>query len=515
MTAQGRSLLFARHLSWNFLGQVAVAGVNFFCVPYLVWRLGVEAYGLYILMHAAASYLLLLSLGCGTANMKYLAQFQAAGDRRGLSRVLAYSGGICALGAAAGSTGLFLGARFCAEKIFNLPAGSVEAGARILRCAAAAGLGLFGAQWASSALQGFQRFGAQNLLLFFQAGIFPLAAVALVRAGGGLSAVGLGYAAVQALAFLLGVLLMIPTWRKFRAFPEGPGLGFKPFLSFALAGWLGSLAWIVTFHFDKILIARRLSLAELTLYGVPSGLLQRLQIVPAVISTVLIPMMSQEQGPEARETLARMYLRSVRLLLATVLPVLALLFALMPQFLGLWLGGDFAGPGVWPARILVLVQGFFILVYIPNSVVTSRGRPGYASAVTWAQALLSVTAWIILIPRLGLLGVALGSLLAQALPMAVYLAVVHREFLGISLGRYGGEALSAPAASAAVLLAAVFPFHAWATSWAKLVLLASGGSALYGACLWRLMGDADRRWIRDYLHPVPGTGTAGAWHRGE
>ncbi|MDD5655804.1 MAG: hypothetical protein PHF00_00920, partial [Elusimicrobia bacterium] len=58
-----KSLRFARNIGFNALGQVALAAINFLAVPILVRRLGLEVFGVYIIMHAAASYLMLASMG--------------------------------------------------------------------------------------------------------------------------------------------------------------------------------------------------------------------------------------------------------------------------------------------------------------------------------------------------------------------------------------------------------------------------------------------------------------------
>ena len=85
---------FARNVGWNALGQIGIFAINLLTIPYLVRSMGIETYGLYILMHAATSYLLLLALG-GGATVKFTAEFAGAGDgggwavgvRRGLPRL--------------------------------------------------------------------------------------------------------------------------------------------------------------------------------------------------------------------------------------------------------------------------------------------------------------------------------------------------------------------------------------------------------------------------------------------
>ena len=201
---------------------------------------------------------------------------------------------------------------------------------------------------------------------------------------------------------------------------------------------------------------------------------------------------------EAQEGLLRMYLKSVRFLLWVVLPILVLLFSIMPQFLTLWLGSEFGGQSVWSARFLVLAQMFYILTTMPSTAAFSR-KPAYMPAMVWSQAVISLLAWKALIPRYELLGVALGSLAAQAVPACVYLMVVHRRLIGLSLRRYWAQGLYAPVMSAAILLASVFPFHDQATNWPRLVGLVACGYAIFYGSTWFFMDADDRTLLTRFL----------------
>lgn len=496
---EGKSLRFARNVGMSVLGQAGIFAASFLLIPYLVHRMGAETYGLYILMYTVAGYLSLLTFGAGSATVKYAAEFLALGDSRGLGDALRYSTRVHVLGSLAGAAIVGFGARFFVVRVFHVPGALVEPGVFVLRCAAAAALFVALIQNWLCILAGFQRFDWQNLLAFGQSALMPAGAAVALFLGLGLRGVAVWYVALSAGLCAAGLFAV----RRLRARTEGlrpgKGLAAKAFGSYGLSMWLGALAWIVTFQFDKVYLARGVSLTGLTLYSVPSGLLQRLQTVPASIFIVLVPMVSELSGPDADESLQRMYLKSVRFLLWVMMPAYALLFALMPQFLGLWLGGDFGSASVWPARLLVVSQFFFVLNYIPNAVAAGRDRPLYVSGVAWAQAVLSVVAWKILIPRYQLVGVALGSLLAQALPACAYLAHMHGGVLKIGWRRYAADGLRAPLVSAALLLAVVFPFHSGATTWLRLFALGGAGAAAFYASTWLMLHADDRALVRQFL----------------
>jgi O-antigen/teichoic acid export membrane protein len=500
--AQPRSVRFARNVSWSLVGQGAAAVAAFAFTPYLVHRLGVERYGLFVLLNALAGYLLVLTFGAGNASIKFVAEFRGAGSSRALADSVRYAFGIHALPVAAGAVAAAAGARFLARRLFHVPEPLLDEAVFVLRCAAAGAFFAAVAQAASTVLQGLQRFDWQAVVSFTQTGLMSAGAAALVACGHGLRAVADWYIVLNLAACLLSAAVCWRLLRPHLRTSTGAPLGAVRFAGYGLSLWVGSLAWIVTFQLDRLIIARTESLTALTLYAVPSGLLQRLQIFPALVSIVLIPMMSEVTGAEREETLRRMYIRSQRFLLWVLLPALVLLFALMPQFLSLWLGGEFGDRSVWPARLLVVAQGFFLLNYAVNSISVSRDRPWYPSAVSWAQALISVGAWSLLIRRYQLLGVALGSLLAQAVPTTIYLLVAHARLLRLRPGRFALEALLPPFLSAGLLLALVMPMHQYASTWPRLLATGAAGGAIYGAAAWALLDRDDRELCRRALASV-------------
>lgn len=490
-----KSVRFARNLSWNLVGQLGIAALNLLMLPHLVRRMGNEDYGLYVLMHAAASYLLLFSFGAGAATIRFVASGSASGDSSALLRSVRYSLAIHVLGVLGGALLLWLGVGWVAGRIFQIPPPLLEKGQFVLRCAAAGSLFVALTQVSLSTLHGLQRFERHNLAVFLQNALLLLGAAAIVHVGYGVRAIGCWYVLSNA-AICLGAWLACRPLLPSRADADGQRrLGEQPrfgeFLRWSLAAWFGPLAWIVSHQLDKVLIVRHLPLSDLTLYALPAGLLQRFQVFPSALAHVVIPMMSELRGEGVDEELRRMYLKSLRFLLWMTLPALVLLFVLMPQFLGLWLHSDFGGRSVWPARLLVLTQLAILLLIMPNTAAVGRDRPHYISLIAWAQALISVLVWWIAIPRYELLGVALGTLLGQGVP-ALFYALHMNRVIGLSFSRYVGEGLRGPALSALLCLGAVLPFHDLATSWPRLGLFALLGAAVFYGSTWLLLSGEDR-----------------------
>lgn len=502
MTAEPipRSFRFARHFRWSILGQAASLAVGLLATPLLVRRLGVELYGLYILLQTVSSYLLLLTFGAGAATVKYVAALKASHDGRGLREAVRWAFIFHGPTVLTGVVVLIVTARGVLQRVFHVPASLLDLGAQVIALGAIGAFFFSITQAAICVLQGLQRFAEQSVISFLQGAPLTVGAALLVGFGHGLRSVAVWYAAWNA---AIAVFALIWTaWLLRPAAPNsGPGhITGKDFGVWGLSQWVGQLASIVLNQFDRIFAARYTTLAGLTLYSVPAGLLQRLQIVPGTAAMVLTPMLSELRGEEHRPAVRSLYLRGTRLLFGLMLPIWTLMFCLMPQFLSLWLGGEFGDRAVWPVRLLIIAQTINLLIAMPNISAYVLGRAWHMPLLGWAQAVTSSVAWLILAKPYGLIGIAWGAVLAQALPALFYIPLIQWRVVDVSLRTLVRKGLFAPMAAAAVLFGAVFPVHAWAGSWARLFLVGAAGTLLYCAALWILAPAEDRQSIRHYLH---------------
>ncbi|MHB2025241.1 MAG: lipopolysaccharide biosynthesis protein [Elusimicrobiota bacterium] len=492
----GRAVRFAKNIVWSVSGQICVVILGFFLTPYVIHKIGVRDYGLYIILNAVASYLMVLSFSAAPAASKFLSEFAASGDLGKLRGVAYQSFVFQTAGPIAGSLLVGLEPRFFIVRVFHVSGSMIAPGIFALRCAAAACVAVSLITWSSAILVGLQSFKRQSIIYVLQHGFMIMGAAAAAAAGLGIWGIAGWYAALNAgvcaLALVLAWGMIKPYWRHDAASGK-EGLGIWAFGSYSFSLWLGQIAWIVTYQFDKIFLARGTSIAGLTLYSVPAGFLQRLQFVPAAVSVVLMPVISEVGASGTSRDLGRLYLKTVRGLLWTVLPVYIIFFALMPQFLCLWLGGDFGSVSVWPARLLVLAQIILLLSYVPNAVATGGGKPLYASLATWGQALVSVIAWKVFIPRYGLLGAAAGSLLAQLVPDFIYLRTVHRRILSLSWEKYFTEGVHAPFVCGLFLAAILLAVHSRITTWPLFAATGFLGYILFLGCGYLILGDEDRQ----------------------
>ncbi|MEK7388664.1 MAG: oligosaccharide flippase family protein [Elusimicrobiota bacterium] len=488
---------FASNVSWGLAGQAAVVAINLFIIPRLVRGFGVEAYGLYLLMQAAAGWVGVLHFGATAGTIRFAAESQSGGGRSLLDDALRHSAVLVIGGAMLGALIMWVAAPSLADKVFIVPAYYRFHGAWMIRAASLGAVFTAVVGWAGGAFVGLHRFHWQSAAAVLQGVLIPLGVLAALGLGRGLGAAAAGFVAVHA---IVALFCLFGVWRLRREVPSGSGrISFSKFSLYSIGFWPGALAQMVSGQMDRAFVAGLRSMSDFTLYAVPVGALARLQTLPATASMALVPVVGELGENESPETVARLYLRASRTLFGLLIPAYALLFALMPQFLSLWLGGKFGDASVWPARLLVISQSVALLSFLPSSVAAGRKGGWWQAGSAWAQALVCLALWPWMIPRWGLMGASLGGLIGQVVSTTLLINLVHGRLLELSLGRFLRETLAPACAACCILLVVAWPLRVHIGGWGTFLSLCLVSGALYTYVFWRLLPREDRSFLRARL----------------
>ena len=177
------------------------------------------------------------------------------------------------------------------------------------------------------------------------------------------------------------------------------------FLSFATKVGSMGIVRLLNLRADVYVVAALASPAALGIYGVAVAGAESLLIVTQVASVVTMPHI----GSLTTERAARLAARCARNNLVLAIAICLVVAALAPLFVGLLFGKAFL-PAVWPLRVLLIG----ILATSVGSVISvfftiRLGIPRLAVVPGIAAATVSVAASILLVPKLGIIGAAMGS----------------------------------------------------------------------------------------------------------
>lgn len=442
------------------LASLASAALSFVMVPLLARSLGLAPYGAFVQFQTTVDLVATVALlGLPYALLRYL-----PGAQRGDGAAALATAGLGAVGVAAvSSLVLLLLAPWIANSIFG--------GARspVYACAVAIPLQVASLLFANQ-FRVRQRLGIFTLLTT-SLSIGRLGAVAVaIRLGAGLDGVLLafvGFQAFHALAALVGALLL-----------EGyaaPRLDLlRTYLRFGAPTLPGVLStWIVTMS-DRYVLALHLGPAAVGLYHPAMLLGSLLQMLLVPFDVVLTAALAKTHNQGDHAGTRRLLERWTAAYAWLAFPAFIGISLLCGPVLSLMIGSAEAAAAaiVVPfAAASWLCYGLLILTASP--VFFLRERTHMGAAVWGGAAILNLILNLLLVPRLGLLGAATGTLVSYVAALLLGWALAAR--LGF---------LVLPWRPFARSVAACVPMTIMLVLWAPANLLGAALAAVAGALVY-------------------------------
>ncbi|HVM43834.1 MAG TPA: oligosaccharide flippase family protein [Gemmatimonadales bacterium] len=421
---------------WSgYLNLGVTWAIQLVMVPLLLGHLGGETYGLYAALTSVVGYFSLLTFGSSLTVPRYVADHAARGEGEALSRFVSTYLMLYLAVALAGLAAGFAAAPLV-RALIRVPAGLAAEVAPAWRLVVGGwALGL-AAGLLQSLLTGLGEVHLANLAASARTVLNLAFAATVLWLGGRLDALLEGFL-VAALVSGAGLYVAVRL-----AHPE---IRITP----ALAGWdvlrrsgrpaayyfLMQIAALVVMGTDNIVISAFLGVGSVAAYAVAFQLYAL--AVAALWSgvDVLLPFFARWGAQQESDRLRGAYLGSTKYAMAGTVLAAILLAAYGRAVIGWWVG-----PSLFVGERVLLVFCTMLLIATPIHgaalVLAGLGRhraPAIGGAV---EAALNLALSILLVRTLGVLGVALGTLLAGAATNGwVAPAAACRE-LGIRVGAY-------------------------------------------------------------------------------
>jgi O-antigen/teichoic acid export membrane protein len=440
-----------RRLPSNALYNTAAAFVPVFLAlvttPFVLSRLGNEAFGLYLVSLSVASFAGLLDLGLGTASIKFVSEYRARGDVRALSDLvntlllarLPQTLAIAALG--------YFGAPWVCRRVLMVPLAHLEEAGFVVRVSVLT-LSISILSGSLIALpRALHRYDIAARIGMLHGVLLTGGTVVVLALGYGLRAIVLAELGLGILSLLIAAIVarrLLPEWQPAWRF-AAQSLG--RLVEFGGLTMLNSFAGFVFLHVNRILISRSLGLVAIPFYAIPWSLTSRVTQLSTALTEAVAPAASAMAAGSLADRLNTLYERALALTAITATTFLIPLGVGAFDLLGLWLGPEFAVRGGLILRTLALSAFAQALSAVPYFVLTGLGRPGAANLPPLLAALVDVVLAIVLLPRLGLPGLALAMLVGTTLQTAL---LVRSVDTALGVGTSAARTLAKPVAGAVI-----------------------------------------------------------------
>jgi O-antigen/teichoic acid export membrane protein len=224
------------------------------------------------------------------------------------------------------------------------------------------------------------------------------------------------------------LLALIAVWRQLRPSWQPSWIEFKNSMHYALRDYPGGVADFTTLRLDQLVLAAMASNVAIGLYVVAVRLSEMTTLVADAIADALMPEVAASKAENRAELL---WARSLRLAIYMHLVLLPPLWLAAPLILRILFGERFV-PATGAFRWLLLAAGVWSLGSIVISGLRGFGYPGLSTVARFSAAAVTTVGLLVLLPRLGITGAAIASLIGYSVMLFIALfAFVKKRRLGL------------------------------------------------------------------------------------
>jgi stage V sporulation protein B len=145
------------------------------------------------------------------------------------------------------------------------------------------------------------------------------------------------------------------------------------------------------------------------------------------LSFVIFPSISKNIGKNQVENIRQIIHKSLRLILILLIPASTLISFTSAQIIHL-LFSDAYLPGTSSLAILIYGSGFFTIFTILANILNGADKPGKSVATSFIGVVVIAVSCVMLIPKYGLIGAAVSTLIGSFVSMAITSLLVYRMF---------------------------------------------------------------------------------------
>lgn len=405
-----------KKLVGNSLSSIMVplikTGITFIMAPLIVHALGNYDYGVWEIVFSIVGYMGILDIGLMPAIVRFVARYQALGDKEELQRIYSSSlafmlpvGFLCSVG--------LLVYSYWAPHFFAKGAG---ASLRYTLFFIIVGIQVFFTFVGSvfdSYLEGLQRYSLRNYTNIAFTCLGAIILYPLLKNGGGLITV----AAVNTLGFSLkNIIFGILLWQKKNGgyrFRRGDvsKATFRELFSFGMKSFVYAVSLRIATLTDSLVIGAVLGAAAVPFYVIPVNFLSHARNIIWAMTRNFMPVFSELDAVAEKNATRNLFFGCSRYALGVIIPIVSGICILGPSFLGHWMGKEYAENGTY---VLYIISAAYLVQWLnpfSNRFLTGIGKHGIMAKIGIVNSIVNLGLSLALVRFLGKEGVALGTLL--------------------------------------------------------------------------------------------------------
>jgi O-antigen/teichoic acid export membrane protein len=394
--------------------------------PFLVHKLGLNQYGIWMLVSAILGSMGILSTGFGDATVRYVSAYRGQGNPAGIERTIratltinAFLGGLFGLL-------VWVAAPFAVDHIFTIEYFFRTASIQAIRISAVILVVRSVESVFVSTLRAFERYGPPVRLNVFLRSIVVVSAVVLAAMGHGVVAIMCATLFWSALIVVLQAVAARRVAGPLNPFPTLQRKALAEVFAFGCFSWLQALAGVVFSYADRFLVAAMLGTAPVAIYVLCVQATQPIHGLASATFNFIFPHVSSRHEAGEVHGPRRVYRLALLSCVGLSLTLAAPLVLFGRPLLTLWMGAEFARQAYVVLAPLAIAYTLMAVNVVPHYVLLAVGRVRLISGLNVGSGILLILLIATLIPTFELTGAAFGRMAYAALLAVLYLIAAHQ-----------------------------------------------------------------------------------------
>lgn len=451
-------MIWIKYVAFNWSGFIGNAVYAFFMTPFIIRSLGDTSYGLWNLVAACFGYMALLDFGIQTSVNRYVAKYRGIGDLNGINGI--YTNAM-ALYSCIGFIAVIIGLGLAVnvERLFVIPSGKVLAVRKVMLIMAFYSAFEFPLMVYGSIIYAHQRFDVQNGVSIAMLCLQAASLLIVFKCGGGLFVFSIAIVACGLAKYTLQVVM------SHRILP---GLSLRMSLisrstlrtiaKFSVVSFIIMMTSYLILKTDHIVIGMYLLPQAITMYSIGLMLSEYSFEIVNAMSRTFTPAFTDYESRGEHNKIRSLLFMSCRASIAIGVPLVSVAMVVGKDFIRLWLGNGY-GDAYTIMVILMFGRALGFASRPMISMIYGIGKHYLGLYTAVFEACSNLILSLILVRKLGVTGVALGTAIPMVVSSVIFPLIVCKG-IGIDFRSWLKEGVSRSG-----LFCACFVSSIWALSW--------------------------------------------------
>ena len=402
----------AASVAWNYAGYACQIAFNLGLTWYIVRKITVVEYGLFLFIMSLSATLYLLDMGISSVLVQAYVEAASVAGKDRVNELLGASfvalGALSAIGAF-----IFCGLALFLPGPFKIPAPYLHEASLVFIVAAVILLVGLPTIAVEQVYQASHRFDRLNQVQLVTASFLVALSILVLAAGYGIVALAVVQLVVSCIRLIALIALLPASVPGARLNPARFNCSvLKPLLHLSKWAFLSHLSASLFDMLVWLILGSLSSMREVALFGLAGKPTKQLWNFVDRGANVTLPLLSKAAAEGDSARLRQTYLGTEKLVLGAVLPFIILGFVFARPFIVVWAGSQYAGAALI-MRWLLLAALAQTLAYPSDLVLYACGEVKQATKISAWSSAISILAALLLVTRYGAAGLAAGMAAAQ------------------------------------------------------------------------------------------------------